>query len=1009
MLAQCHRAVFLRRREGGASVERRAALEEFSDDVRAGGLVLPDAPLFPLRVDLARLAAWRAGSQAPLAHYFVADIARRTGETIASDDVVVLLRRLPWVMLFDGLDEVPAGDGRDALIGCIREMLLSLRGSDGAMLITTRPQGYRGELGTLGPRRLAPLTGTQVERYVARLAAARYPDQHEEQEMARARIREALGDPATARLLVTPLQATIMVTLVMQIGQAPRERWRLFTEYYRAVYNRETGKGGALAKLLSSMRQHIDAIHRHVGLLLQVASERDGNADETLTIEALHRVALARLDAEGFPSDRAVTLADQIVEAATQRLVFLVEVQQGGKVGFEIRSLQEYMAAWALTVGDDPQVVERLREVAPFDHWRNTFVLAVGSVFDGATTLRDEVTVRICRELDPSRGHALALDLLDDKTVLSRPRVADALIELVLGELVERFNGDEHVRILLDPALVEAHHSDRRLIHAIDRALKRAAGVDDAWDVLFALTRYAPDDARPILEAHWPTDDDARAQIADWCGLVTRVALPEDASPEPVGVLFALRDELRGTLWEPRVGQISQAALARAEGGFKRGAEHYGLNDEPRSSVLAQYSAWLRLGFPDPPPRGVGADDSGFDASPILRRVIVRGVRALRDVEFTLPESPGDGGQCVLLLGRNGAGKTTLLRAITFALVDPAITDVALQQSSSRYLNLSGASTVADCVVETLREVFHTEIGARGGLEVARARSPRGARRPFVVAYGCRRGSAVGGEREPGASPFDDVGTLFDRPWGLVQCEAWLRNLQNAGNGDLVVFEEVTTTLRRVLPGVERIFFHENTLRVSGAAVGEVDFGALSDGYLTTAGFVADIIYRWRLRAARLAQRLAPGFVHAMTGVALIDEIDLHLHPAWQTHVLDDLRAAFPRMSFVGTTHNPLTVAGSRHVIELERTPEGVRAMPLRDDARLMTVAQIYRTFFKVAELFPHPLGEMLRRYGLLAGDPTRTRAQDDEAAKLRRELSAAGADPGWDPVPRAEVDEAPR
>ncbi len=155
--------------------------------------------------------------------------------------------------------------------------------------------------------------------------------------------------------------------------------------------------------------------------------------------------------------------------------------------------------------------------------------------------------------------------------------------------------------------------------------------------------------------------------------------------------------------------------------------------------------------------------------------------------------------------------------------------------------------------------------------------------------------------------------------------------------------------------------------------------------------------------------KLEPRFVDAMAGIALIDEIDLHLHPAWQSSVLDDLRGAFPRMTFVGTTHNPLTVAGTRDVIELERTEVGVHATLLRNDARLMTVAQIYRTFFRVADLFPHPLGEKLRRYGLLAGDPTRTDDQDAEALRLRAELAVEGADPGWEPVPRAEVNEAPQ
>lgn len=40
-------------------------------------------------------------------------------------------------------------------------------------------------------------------------------------------------------------------------------------------------------------------------------------------------------------------------------------------------------------------------------------------------------------------------------------------------------------------------------------------------------------------------------------------------------------------------------------------------------------------------------------------------------------------------------------------------------------------------------------------------------------------------------------------------------------------------------------------------------------------------------------------------GIMLIDEVDLHLHPAWQQRVLDDLLRAFPGTQFIVTTHSP--------------------------------------------------------------------------------------------------------
>lgn len=42
--------------------------------------------------------------------------------------------------------------------------------------------------------------------------------------------------------------------------------------------------------------------------------------------------------------------------------------------------------------------------------------------------------------------------------------------------------------------------------------------------------------------------------------------------------------------------------------------------------------------------------------------------------------------------------------------------------------------------------------------------------------------------------------------------------------------------------------------------------------------------------------------------IVLIDEIDLHLHPEWQTRVISDLINVFPNTQFVLTTHSPFVV-----------------------------------------------------------------------------------------------------
>lgn len=82
-------------------------------------------------------------------------------------------------------------------------------------------------------------------------------------------------------------------------------------------------------------------------------------------------------------------------------------------------------------------------------------------------------------------------------------------------------------------------------------------------------------------------------------------------------------------------------------------------------------------------------------------------------------------------------------------------------------------------------------------------------------------------------------------------------------------------------------------------------FNLLSDGIRCTLAMVMEIAFRCYLLNPHLGEN-APAITK---GVVLVDEIDLHLHPSWQLHILNDLRAAFPEIQFIVTTHAPLIIS----------------------------------------------------------------------------------------------------
>ncbi len=88
-----------------------------------------------------------------------------------------------------------------------------------------------------------------------------------------------------------------------------------------------------------------------------------------------------------------------------------------------------------------------------------------------------------------------------------------------------------------------------------------------------------------------------------------------------------------------------------------------------------------------------------------------------------------------------------------------------------------------------------------------------------------------------------------------------------------------------------------------GAAV--IPMSLVADGYRSVLGMVIDLAFRCGV----LNHHLGGEAPQHTSGIVAIDEIDMHLHPSWQTHVLRDLAAAFPRVQFVVTTYNPFILS----------------------------------------------------------------------------------------------------
>jgi hypothetical protein len=501
-----------------ASAELQQAIESVELGCKAEGIEIPATRRFPLHIVLSEFAAWIAqtknvgDSPLTLLQFLVERIARRTARTISVDDFRAWLSQYPWLLVLDGLDEVPSSSNRDDLLRQVEEFWVDVAQSNADVLViaTTRPQGYNNDFSPRAYRHkhLMQLENEAALHYAGRLVDARYPRDQDRRDRLMRRLTEASTQQATARLMRSPLQITIMATLLEQIGRAPQDRWRLFHEYYQTIYRREMERETPFAELLSRHRSDVDVIHNRVALMLQLETEATGGTEARLDAERFRQIVLRRLEEKGYPEDERIALAERLRDAAETRLVFLVS-PAAGTVGFEIRSLQEFMAAQALMSGDTNAVQARLRSIAGSVSWQNVFIFAAGRCFTLDEHLIDTIYT-ICVQLNQDlagrlgseirAGSVLAAAVLEDGVADRQPRYGILFAKLALDDIAPGVT-------MRAEALASAYSDTLRdvFVSTLNQALSSADRDRrlDAWTLLLPLVGAGQTWALGMADAAW--------------------------------------------------------------------------------------------------------------------------------------------------------------------------------------------------------------------------------------------------------------------------------------------------------------------------------------------------------------------------------------------------------------------------------------------------------------------------------------------------------------------------
>ena len=322
--------------------------------------------------------------------------------------------------------------------------------------------------------------------------------------------------------------------------------------------------------------------------------------------------------------------------------------------------------------------------------------------------------------------------------------------------------------------------------------------------------------------------------------------------------------------------------------------------------------------------------------------------RATRDLEI------GFEPDVTVIVGRNGAGKTSILDALAAMIgllrnrlnvsnnssigLRPFLGDV---REGARNASLEMEYTVGTSEAHKLANILAIRIDKNGRIDEISLRDldalpKHPPLRPQFAYYRQDRGFSTGPQAEYGLPAAD----MFDPE--VVQDRSLEKDFQAIG--DLVAWwdRRDTQEARRVRDGDQS--YRDPQLEAIRNLVGKIDsfstifFDSISspaglhvikdDGTLVHVGSLSGGERSYLILLADLARRLqvfAPDKpLEDISAIVLIDEIELNLHPAWQSEIVPVLSEVFASCQFIVTTHSPQVLSGAEsrqvRIVEVDVT-----------------------------------------------------------------------------------------
>jgi predicted ATP-binding protein involved in virulence len=299
-----------------------------------------------------------------------------------------------------------------------------------------------------------------------------------------------------------------------------------------------------------------------------------------------------------------------------------------------------------------------------------------------------------------------------------------------------------------------------------------------------------------------------------------------------------------------------------------------------------------------------------------------------------------------LVVGVNGSGKTSLLQAVAVSFIEYANTiklqSIGLALDDVRFVinKFEGRSRFErkfPLLIEAQGEILGVKkwettqagehlpplvndaLGLATDNELVKFDLGERVELPVLVFYRSNRqwkGANISAESaaQQKISRLDGYTNWFDAVTDLKDFESWLigktlermQNLLDAKSAPSAFDDElawVNQAIEIALPKTKdlRYDLRLQSLLIDVEGEKTIPFNNLSDGQRGMVALFADIARRMCI----LNPHMGKDVLKNTSGVVIIDELDIHLHPAWQRNIVPALKEAFPKVQFIAASHSP--------------------------------------------------------------------------------------------------------